>query len=337
MPSKRTNDSVDRILAELSHQQTRDDVRESLNDRKVDEILRSVGIDTGTPGGNGTLGPIGREDLPAVEIDGSDAEAEDRFSTAVLDDILGDLPSVKKMKKAAPRAEAPAQPRPAARPAQPPARQAPAQPPVRQTPARQAPVQQAPARPVQQTPVQPVQQTPAQPVRQAPAQAPVRQAPAQPAPVQQPPAQQAQPAAARGETFGDTTRTSIIKNFLIKMAPGAQQADSQALNMGKEQFQQFFGKTAAVVPDASGRLRDPGRKKRGLFGLGKAEDTGAFVPINVSLGGRREEAEPEAPAAPAPAPAVPEPRAEQYAENYKEEYETENYEEEYTQKRPSLS
>ena len=117
MPSKRTNDSVDRILAELSHQQTRDDVRESLNDRKVDEILRSVGIDTGTPGGNGTLGPIGREDLPAVEIDGSDAEAEDRFSTAVLDDILGDLPSVKKMKKAAPRAEAPAQPRPAARPA----------------------------------------------------------------------------------------------------------------------------------------------------------------------------------------------------------------------------
>ena len=326
MPSKRTNDSVDRILAELSHQQTRDDVRESLNDRKVDEILRSVGIDTGTPGGNGTLGPIGREDLPAVEIDGSDAEAEDRFSTAVLDDILGDLPSVKKMKKAAPRAEAPAQPRPAARPAQPPARQAPAQPPVRQTPARQAPVQQAPARPVQQTPVQPVQQ----PVRQAPAQAPVQQAPAQPAPVQQPPAQQAQPAAARGETFGDTTRTSIIKNFLIKMAPGAQQADSQALNMGKEQFQQFFGKTAAVVPDASGRLRDPGRKKRGLFGLGKAEDTGAFVPINVSLGGRREEAEPEAPAAPAPAPAAPEPRAEQYAENYKEEYETENYEEEYT-------
>ena len=114
------------------------------------------------------------------------------------------------------------------------------------------------------------------------------------------------------------------------MAPGAQQADSQALNMGKEQFQQFFGKTAAVVPDASGRLRDPGRKKRGLFGLGKAEDTGAFVPINVSLGGRREEAEPEAPAAPAPAPAAPEPRAEQYAENYKEEYETENYEEEYT-------
>ena len=132
MPSKRTNDSVDRILAELSHQQTRDDVRESLNDRKVDEILRSVGIDTGTPGGNGTLGPIGREDLPAVEIDGSDAEAEDRFSTAVLDDILGDLPSVKKMKKAAPRAEAPAQPRPAARPAQQPARQAPAQQPARQ-------------------------------------------------------------------------------------------------------------------------------------------------------------------------------------------------------------
>ena len=37
MPSKRTNDSVDRILQELSVQQTRDVVRDSVNDRKVDE------------------------------------------------------------------------------------------------------------------------------------------------------------------------------------------------------------------------------------------------------------------------------------------------------------
>ena len=74
MPSKRTNDSVDRILQELSVQQTRDVVRDSVNDRKVDEILRSVGLDTDTLGtAHGGLGPIGQEDLPAVEIDGSDA------------------------------------------------------------------------------------------------------------------------------------------------------------------------------------------------------------------------------------------------------------------------
>ena len=39
MPSKRTNDSVDRILEELSHQQAREVVRDSVNDRNVDEIL----------------------------------------------------------------------------------------------------------------------------------------------------------------------------------------------------------------------------------------------------------------------------------------------------------
>ena len=92
MPSKRTNDSVDRILQELSVQQTRDVVRDSVNDRKVDEILRSVGLDTDTLGtAHGGLGPIGQEDLPAVEIDGSDVTTDDRFSTAVLDDILRDL------------------------------------------------------------------------------------------------------------------------------------------------------------------------------------------------------------------------------------------------------
>ena len=110
---------------------------------------------------------------------------------------------------------------------------------------------------------------------------------------------------AREDTLGDTTRTSIIKNFLLKMAPGADHADTHALNEGKEQFQQFFGKTAAVLPDSDGKLRDPSRRKRGFFGLGKAEDTGEFVPINVSLGGRREE--------PAPQP-EPEPEEEPYTE-----------------------
>ena len=334
MPSKRTNDSVDRILQELSVQQTRDVVRDSVNDRKVDEILRSVGLDTDTLGtAHGGLGPIGQEDLPAVEIDGSDATTDDRFSTAVLDDILRDLPTMKKLRKDRPaRQEAPAQS--ARQPAQPARQQAQ---PVQ--PARQ----EAPAQPARQ-PVRPArQEPPAQPARQQvqPVQ-PVRQE-TRPAPAPRP--QPAEEAPAERQTTSDTTRTSIIKNFLLKMAPGADNAD--ALNQGKEQFQQFFGKTAAVLPDAHGKLREPGRKKRGLFGLGKAEDTGQFVPINVSLGGRRTE-EPAAgeelppaqpPAEPADyAPAEPEERLTERPEDRPPEYEPygdgtapEEYEEEYSE------
>ena len=44
MPSKRTNDSVDRILEDLNMQQTAAGVRDSVTDHQVDEILRSVGI-----------------------------------------------------------------------------------------------------------------------------------------------------------------------------------------------------------------------------------------------------------------------------------------------------
>ena len=44
MPSKRTNDSVDRILQELSVQQTAAGVSETVTDHQIDEILRSVGI-----------------------------------------------------------------------------------------------------------------------------------------------------------------------------------------------------------------------------------------------------------------------------------------------------
>ena len=331
MPSKRTNDSVDRILQELSVQQTRDVVRDSVNDRKVDEILRSVGLDTDTLGtAHGGLGPIGQEDLPAVEIDGSDVTTDDRFSTAVLDDILRDLPTMKKLRKDRPAARQPAQP------ARPTRQEAPAQ------PARQPAQPVRPAR--QEAPAQPVRQPaqPAQPARQeAPAQ-PVRQE-TRPAPAPRP--QPAEEAPAERQTTSDTTRTSIIKNFLLKMAPGADNAD--ALNQGKEQFQQFFGKTAAVLPDAHGKLREPGRKKRGLFGLGKAEDTGQFVPINVSLGGRRTE-EPAAgeelppaqpPAEPADyAPAEPEERLTERPEDRPPEYEDygdeaapEEYEEEYSE------
>ena len=46
MPSKRTNDSVDRILEDLNIQQAQAGLRDSVTDRQVDEILRSVGITT---------------------------------------------------------------------------------------------------------------------------------------------------------------------------------------------------------------------------------------------------------------------------------------------------
>ena len=46
MPSKRTNDSVDRILEELNMEQAQAGLRDSVTDHQVDEILRSVGITT---------------------------------------------------------------------------------------------------------------------------------------------------------------------------------------------------------------------------------------------------------------------------------------------------
>ena len=41
------------------------------------------------------------------------------------------------------------------------------------------------------------------------------------------------------------------------------------------------------APNENGRLHEPGKKKRSLFGLKHAEDTGAFEPINVTMGGGR--------------------------------------------------
>ena len=219
MPSKRTNDSVDRILQELNQQQTAAGVQDSVTDHQIDEILRSVGIS-------------------AAPLQGT-PEQDHRIAFSGLDDL--DEP------------EAP----------------------------------YAGARTVQPA---------------APAAVPPRTAPAQQVPVrQQAPAQQPAPRADTG-TLGDTTRTGIIKGFLLKMAPDANVADTTALNQGKNQFQKFFRDSVAVVPDENGKLREPGKKKRGLFGLRSAEDTDEFVPINVSLGGGASQAE-----APRPAP-EPEPQ-----------------------------
>ena len=224
MPSKRTNDSVDRILQELNQQQTAAGVQDSVTDHQVDEILRSVGI---------SAAPLQ-----------STPEQDHRIAFSGLDDLDG--------------LETPYAGAPAAQPA------APAAVPPRTAPAPQVPVRQ--------------------------------QAPAQP----QAPAPQPAPRADTG-TLGDTTRTGIIKGFLLKMAPDANVADTTALNQGKNQFQKFFRDSVAVVPDEKGKLREPGKKKRGLFGLRSAEDTDEFVPINVSLGGG------SAPAEPSSQPPAPEP------------------------------
>lgn len=217
MPSKRTNDSVDRILEDLNIQQAQAGLRDSVTDRQVDEILRSVGI-TSAP-----AQPV-PDRSPASGADGG------------LDALLQ-------------------QPAAAVQPAPRPAR----------------PTQPAPYTPARQ-PVQPVQST---------------RPPQQTMPT---------PAAAENTTGslgydGDTTRTGIIKDFLLKMAPDGSAADTDALNQGKNQFQKFFKNSVAVVPDEKGRMPKPEKKKRSFLGLKHAEDTGAFVPINVSLSGKNAEYE----------------------------------------------
>lgn len=227
MPSKRTNDSVDRILQDLNRQQTAAGVQDSVTEHQVDEILRSVGISTtslhGTPEQDHRIAFSG-----LGELDGSD-----NWQSAVPVQ----------------------QPRERAAAATPSRAQA-------QTPARSE------ARPAVARPAPAVQ-------RMSEPSAPTVQPAA--------PAAQPQPTGDTG-TLGDTTRTGIIKGFLLKMAPEAG-ADTDALNQGKNQFQKFFRDSVAVVPDADGKIREPGKKKRGLFGLKSADDTDEFVPINVSLGG----------------------------------------------------
>lgn len=67
-------------------------------------------------GGGSALGPIQKEDLPDITLGkGNNFNTEDRFSTAVLDDLLGDLPSMRAAKKNKPGPAAPAR-RPASVP-----------------------------------------------------------------------------------------------------------------------------------------------------------------------------------------------------------------------------
>jgi len=195
MPNKYTNESVDAILQNLHQQQAAADVRHSVTDHQVDDIIRSLGL-----GDGGFSAPL--PEMPPVEE--------------------------------------------------------PVPEPVRRTSPRQE----------------------VQPVRQEPIEEPVPEV----RPVRREPVEELPQPEEEADTLGDTTRTGIIKGFLLKMAPDA--ADTDALNQGKNQFQKFFGNSVAVVPDEKGHLREPGKKKRrGLFGLSSAEDTDEFVPINVSLGG----------------------------------------------------
>ena len=265
MPSKRTNDSVDRILEELSHEQAERGIRDSVTDRQVDAILQSLGHGSmeESSGGGSALGPIQKEDLPDITLGkGNNFNTEDRFSTAVLDDLLGDLPSMRAAKKNKPGPAAPAR-RPASVPE------------PRRMPEVEPKVEK-------QNNIQTVQ--PTQPVRSEPVPQPARPAPAQTAPQQPAPQPEPRPADA---TSGDTTRTSIIKAFLGRMVP---EADSKSLDAGKKDFTNFFGTSVAVVPDdmKSEQERQQTPKKKGLFGFGYATDTGEFEPINVSVSGRVE-------------------------------------------------
>ena len=163
MPSKRTNDSVDRILEELSHEQAERGIRDSVTDRQVDAILQSLGHGSmeESSGGGSALGPIQKEDLPDITLGkGNNFNTEDRFSTAVLDDLLGDLPSMRAAKKNKPGPAAPAR-RPASVPE------------PRRMPEVEPKVEK-------QNNIQTVQQT--QPVRSEPVPQPARPAPAQTAP-----------------------------------------------------------------------------------------------------------------------------------------------------------
>ena len=191
MPSKRTNDSVDRILEELSHEQAERGIRDSVTDRQVDAILQSLGHGSmeESSGGGSALGPIQKEDLPDITLGkGNNFNTEDRFSTAVLDDLLGDLPSMRAAKKNKPGPAAPAR-RPTSVPE------------PRRMPEVEPKVEK-------QNNIQTVQ--PTQPVRSEPVPQPARPAPAQTAPQQ--PASQPEPRPADA-TSGDTTRTSVIKAF----------------------------------------------------------------------------------------------------------------------------
>ena len=272
MPSKRTNDSVERILQELNQQQEAKGIRDGVNESNVDEILRSIPRSGAHPDdATVQLGPIPESEMPKVEVSADVADPEDRFSTQAIDALLSDLPIFRKE-------EAVRHPSAAVTP----------QAPVK----KQPPVQKAPAEPQPSAP----SRRPA--TASARAEEPASAAPVHrtetfraPEPQQTPrPEPEARTEQTRTQnTLGDTTRTGIIKNFLRQMGgeDGAQSADE--LSQRKNQFQRFFEESVAVVPDAKGKLPAEKKrsKKRGLFGrAGNAgENTDEFVPINVSIVG----------------------------------------------------
>ena len=144
MPSKRTNDSVDRILADLNQRQAADGVRASVTDHQVDEILRSVGISTT---------PLQNTPTQDSQIAFSDFSGPDDF-----DEIM----------RSAGATTAPASmPAPAPRRTTETPRAAAPQRPVQSVPdAQPAAAPSTPVRPAQ--PVQPVQNVqPARPVQQS--------------------------------------------------------------------------------------------------------------------------------------------------------------------------
>ena len=86
MPSKRTNDSVDRILQDLNQQQTAAGVQNTVTDHQVDEILRSVGISTtplhGTPEQDHKIAFAGLDDLDSFEDFAAPAPVSPRQTAA---------------------------------------------------------------------------------------------------------------------------------------------------------------------------------------------------------------------------------------------------------------
>ena len=265
MPSKRTNDSVERILQELNQQQEAKGIRDGVTERNVDEILRSIPR-SGVHPDDATvqLGPIPQSEMPKVEVSADVADPESRFSTQAIDALLADLPIFRSEEVVRhPSSAVTAKPAPARRTA----------------PAAPAAQPKSSARPAQQPAYR--EETPVRRTEPAPRTEQTVRAP-EPEPRQDAGQDREQPE----NTLGDTSRTGIIKNFLRQMSG----EDTEDLSQRKNQFQRFFEESVAVVPDDKGKLPSEKKrgKKRGLFGRGDdtGEITDEFVPINVSIMGR---------------------------------------------------
>ena len=254
MPSKRTNDSVDRIIEELNQRQAAEGLRAGVNDQQVDEILRSISLrDDGSSSGTVSFGPLTQGDMPTVALEGLDATVSDlNIGTARPPQPSQSADFVQQNL------------RPAVRPASEPD-------PPRQTgsPApRPAAYRPKPAPSMVTAPLPRLDPVPAPALRE----------------------EKTAPVSAQtsgGTTVGDT----IIKKFLRQAVSDGDTTDSTAFVERKDQFKKFFEKSVAVVPDENGKIKIPesGKKRRGLFGFGgeePSEDTGEFVPINISMKGK---------------------------------------------------